>query len=201
MTIPIQCPKCSFKGKVPSALVGASVDCPKCKTSFVAEQANDQHTFTASKPTQLIKAPAYKPDEIVTYKKRGVFVSNIRLRVDDQTYAMSNITSVKSWEREPDYTQANFGIVAAAIFGMFAFVFFALAVANKSGVMFMMALGLVLLVVPIGDLARNKFRNAKPKYYFAITTAGEEVQVLGDHDEELIDNIVHAINEAILARG
>lgn len=121
-------------------------------------------------------------DEKIFFSQGNVSVSNSRFIVDGQTYAMSNVTSVKSRVTPPDRSAA----VIIAIVGL----------ACLFGRGWLLVAGLV--AVAIGVLA---WMGSKAKYAVVLNTSSGENQALVSEDKAYIANVVASLNEAIVSRG
>lgn len=111
----------------------------------------------------------------------NVSVSNSRFIVSGQTYAMSNVTSVKTGIEEAK-KGAGISITLVGLFVLFGI----------PSILW----GIVIIVV--GVLA---FMGAKNKYSVVLSTSSGENKALTSEDETHIKNIVSALNESIVSRG
>ena len=118
-------------------------------------------------------------EEKIFYENGDVSVSNSRFIVDGQTYAMSNVTSVKTKlekaKRIPGILITLFGVGVVGVNSM------------VGGVM--IVVGIVVLIL------------AKNKYSVALNTSSGENQALTSTDKNYIEEIVSALNDAIVSRG
>jgi hypothetical protein len=121
-------------------------------------------------------------EEKIFFNEDNVTVSNSRFIVSGQTYAMSNVTSVKSGKIEPDHGSSGIlGVIGlACLFGS-GWVFFA---------------GLLLIA-----LAIFIFLNNKPTYSVILNTASGENQALTSTDKQYISEVINSLNESIVSRG
>lgn len=119
-------------------------------------------------------------EETVFFESGPVKVTNARFIVGPQTFAMKNITSVRSDEEEP-----NRGI--AVLLGLVTLVLF-LASQWLWGIG-----GLVFTVWA--------WRQAKPKYHVALHSAGGETKALSSLERTYIEKVVAALNQAIVHGG
>lgn len=121
-------------------------------------------------------------DEKIFFNQGNVSVSNSRFIVDGQTYAMSNVTSVKSGVTPPDRGAA----VVIAVIG--------LACLFGSGWVFVAA----IVAIAIAVLA---WIGSKAKYSVILNTSSGENQALVSEDKAYIANVIASLNEAIVSRG
>lgn len=121
-------------------------------------------------------------DEKIFFNQGNVSVSNSRFIVDGQTYAMSNVTSVKSGVTPPDRGAA----IVIAIIG--------LACLFGSGWVFVAG----LVAVAVAVLA---WMGSKAKYSVILNTASGENKALVSEDKPYIANVISSLNEAIVSRG
>lgn len=118
-------------------------------------------------------------DEKTFFEYEDVKVTSARFMSGSQTYAMSNVTSVKAFEEKPK----RIGGILALIIG--------LAVALNTPIV-----GLV-----IAAAAAYYLYQQKTMYHVMLATAGGEVSALKTHQREYLDKVVGALNDAIVARG
>lgn len=113
----------------------------------------------------------------------GISVTNARVVIGGQTYAMSGITSVRSIEEKP----SRKGPIILGIIG---------AICLLPGEAAAIVFGLILI-----GLAVLWFIMTKPTYHVGLVSASGESKALSSKDAAYISKIVTAINEAIIARG
>ncbi|QIY10396.1 QacE [Plesiomonas shigelloides] len=120
-------------------------------------------------------------EEKMFYDTGSISVSNSRFIVNGQTYAMSNVTSVKT-----GVEKANKAIgVIIALFGLF--ILFSAESILWGGI-----------VIAVGVLA---FIGAKDKYSVVLSTSSGENQALTSVDKKHIEEVVSALNHSIVSRG
>jgi len=120
----------------------------------------------------------------------GVSVTNARFIVEDQTYAMSGVTSVKRFVKKRSVVRMILSVLLMLLSGMSAIGIIA------SG-------ELTSLIVPLIILAIGAvlwFINSK-KFIVLLNTSSGESQALETKDSALVDRVVEALNEAIIERG
>lgn len=110
----------------------------------------------------------------------NVSVTKGRFIVDGQTYAMGNVTSVKTRVEE---AKKGAGILLGLI-GLFALV------AAES-----LLWGVIILVIATFALI-----GARNKYSVVLSTSSGENQALRSENKTQIDEVVSALNEAIVSR-
>lgn len=118
-------------------------------------------------------------DEKTFFEYEDVKVTNARFISGSQTYAMSNVTSVKAFEQKPK----RLGGIVILIVG--------LAVAINTPVV-----GLV-----IASAAAVYLYMQKTMYHVMLATSGGETSALKTHQREYLDKVVSALNQAIVHRG
>jgi len=112
------------------------------------------------------------------FEENGVTVTNTRFSVPSQTYAMSGITSVKSYNRSPNRRVP----IALALIGC--------------GLFFGKIIGIILLI-----LAVLCWILSKPEYQVRLSTASGEATALRSKDQNWISKVVNSVNDAIIHRG
>lgn len=118
-------------------------------------------------------------EEKVFFEYDDVKVTNARFVSGGQTYAMSNITSVKSTEKKP----SRLGGIAVLLLGG------AIGVNNAPvGIMIAAAAGYFLY-------------QQKTIYHVILATSGGETSALTTYQPEYLRKVIGALNEAIIHRG
>ena len=119
-------------------------------------------------------------DEREFFRYEDVAVTNARFMVGAQTFAMSNITSVKASKDSPN----RFWPILILVLGFFSLI------ANN-----------VAFAVACGVLGGVWLAFQKTYYHVALTTAGGETKALTSTQREYVEKVVHALNDAIVHRG
>ena len=117
------------------------------------------------------------------FNQDGISVTNTRVVIGGQTYAMSGITSVRSIEETP----SRKGPIILGVVGILP--------------LFAGEVGPVLFGLLLIGIAVAWFIAKKPTYFVGLVTASGESRALTSKDSAYISKIVNAINEAIIARG
>jgi len=117
-------------------------------------------------------------EEQVFLNEGGVTVTNARFIVPSQTYAMSGITSVKSYEKTP----SRKGPLTLIIIGFIVTLY-------KLGAIIFIILGVIWWIFQ------------KIEYQVRLSTASGEATALKSKDADWIIRVVNALNEAIIHRG
>ena len=118
-------------------------------------------------------------DEKTFFEYEDVKVTNTRFITGGQTFAMSNITSVKAFEQKP---KRLFGILALVI---------GLGIAIQSpviGILIAASAGLYLYL-------------QKTVFHVMLSTSGGESSALKTFQRDYLNKIVSALNDAIVHRG
>jgi hypothetical protein len=119
-------------------------------------------------------------EEKTFFQYEDVAVTNTRFVVGPQTFALSNITSVKASRQDPNRLwPVAFGIVGSIL-------------------LFNQAWGFGLFLIGIAALW---WFLQKGSYHVLLTTAGGETTALTSEQHDYIQKVVKALNEAIVARG
>jgi len=120
-------------------------------------------------------------EEKTFFQYEDVTVTNSRFMVGSQTFAMSNITSVKASQQNPK----RLWPIALIVVGVLA-----------------LAAGANIWVVGLlGGSGVAWLFMQYTVYHVMLTTAGGETSALSSKQREYIEKVVHALNEAIVARG
>jgi len=133
--------------------------------------------------------PTYYSDE------KGVRITPTRLITPGKsrnegpsTYAMTNITSVKTEKRDPN----RWGGIITAIIGL---ILIAIGSQLRDGTALIL-FGVVLLGAGIAWTVL-----LKPTYHLRVSSASGETEPLSSKDKQYIDHVVTALNEALIKRG
>ena len=117
--------------------------------------------------------------ELIFFESQDVKITNARFVSGSQTYAMSNVTSVRAFEQKPK-----------RFWGIFFLLVGLVAVVNAPIV------GLLIAITAAVVLLKQK-----TIYHVILATSGGETSALTTHQQEYLQNIVSALNEAIVHRG
>jgi LPXTG-motif cell wall-anchored protein len=125
--------------------------------------------------------------------------AGIRIMVPGQTYALANITSVRTTTVDPKIGGSVLTIVLGALVTLGALVGLLAGEGDRytlQGQGLLQLGGLALISGGILVLVRKK------RFYAVVLgTAGSEVQSWTSRDRDFISRVVAALNEAIVARG
>jgi hypothetical protein len=155
----------------------------------VATQAKEIPNSTAkqappqSGPSDLNQ---HKGTETNYYSRDGVKITNTRFIVENTTYPINGITSVRTSEIPPNKTGSIFLIVLGAILTLLGF--------SSNGSNITIA-GVIFIVIGIIWLM-----SLKTWYALRISTSAGEKDAVTSKDEDYIRHIA-ALNEAIIHRG
>jgi len=120
--------------------------------------------------------------EIVLYSdNKGVRITNTRAIFGNKTYVMTNISSISIGKKPPNWIP---GIIVL-LFGLICLLIEPIRIA---GLIFLIVGGVILYFT-------------KGEYSVRITSASGETDAFTHTDKIYIQNIVTAINEAIIKRG
>jgi hypothetical protein len=128
-------------------------------------------------------------EEKTFFSYDDVKVTSSRFISGGQTFAMSNITSVKAFEKKPYRTG---GIIALLVGLSFVVKEVLLGVPSVESVIFGIA---------IAALAVLYLYKQKTIYHVMLATAGGETSALKTYQKEYLDRVVGALNQAIVYRG
>lgn len=121
--------------------------------------------------------------EQIFLNEGGIQVTNARFITKGRTYAVNGITSVSLYEIRPP----RGAIIACLVISLGAFF-----QRSTNGAM----VGLLFLVFAVIGWFANK-----PTYSVRLMTASGESDAFTAQDRGQVERVVHAINEAIVARG
>jgi hypothetical protein len=118
-------------------------------------------------------------EEKTFFEYEDVKVTNARFMTGSQTYAMSNITSIKAHKEPP-----------SRLVGILILILGVGVATQEPGVGFIMVLA-----------AAYYLYQQKTTYHVLLTTSGGETSALKTHQLKYINRVVGALNEAIIYRG
>jgi hypothetical protein len=118
----------------------------------------------------------------------GVRVTSSRLIIGSTTYAMLNITSVSCAAQPPSRTGPLLFLILGALSFFRGF--------SGHGEQGLVVFGTLLLV--IGGLW---WKGQKTQYHLKIASASGEANAVTTTDKQRVENIIQAVNEAIIGRG
>lgn len=117
--------------------------------------------------------------EKIFFEHEDVKVTNARFISGSQTYAMSNITSVKTYEQKPNRLWPAIGVLVG------------LGLMGNN-----LYLGLLIFLAAVAYLFMQK-----TLYHVMLSTSAGETSALKTHQPEYLHKVVAAVNEAIVHRG
>ena len=118
-------------------------------------------------------------DEKVFFQHDGVKVTNARFVVDAQTFSMSNVTSIKPATEAP----SRLMLIVVLIVGL------------------MIALNYLWFGIAVVAVAAFLLYNQKTYFHIFLNTAGGETKALSTVDKEYFNQVIAALNQAIVHRG
>lgn len=118
-------------------------------------------------------------DEKTFFEYEDVKVTNARFISGSQTYAMSNVTSVKAFEQKPK----RLGGIVVLVIGV------------------VVAINTPAVGIVIAAAAAIYLYLQKTLFHVMLSTSGGETSALKTHQPEYLQKVVTALNEAIVHRG
>lgn len=119
-------------------------------------------------------------EEKTFFEYEDVKVTNARFLSGSQTYAMSNVTSVKAMTQKPN----RLWWIALFLIGL-------IVAANSS-----FGGGAVMVLVAVAALWLQK-----TTYHVMLTTSGGETSALKTYQLDYVTKVIKALNDAIVHRG
>lgn len=129
--------------------------------------------------------------EVPIYEKADVKITNLRAVFGAKTYAIANITSVEGQTIESN------GCLLASVILMG--IFFTLV-----GIPFILdkqSFGMFIFGVFMFALAYLIKKSQRPSYAVNLTTASGEIKAYTSFNQQSIQEIVNALNDAIIQKG
>jgi len=176
MDYKFECIHCGQRMSATDDLFGTKSVCPSCNRPFVIPFPNST------------RQPAKRMSEEVIYTDQNVSVTTSRLIISETTYALRNITSVKTTVEPAKRGCATILVIVGPLilFG---------SIVNEGGANFIGGLMIFLILVGAGILW---FIASKNVYYVSIASSSGEAKALASKDRSYIKKVVDAINEAIV---
>ena len=122
------------------------------------------------------------------YSNNGVLVTQSRLVVSGDIYAISGITSVKIKEKKKDFFLLFAFTIAILVFTIIRFTNHDYSISILSLAIFV---GCILWIKKIKE----------PNYILLITTSSGESEAFSTKEKQIALSIIEAINQAIVVRG
>lgn len=119
-------------------------------------------------------------EEKTFFEYDDVKVTNARFISGSQTYAMSNVTSVKTFEERPQRLAGVLVLLVGIVMASGTATVFGLLVAAAAGYF---------------------LYQQKTTYHVMLATSAGETSALKTYQKEYLEKVVSAINEAIVHRG
>ena len=129
-------------------------------------------------------------DEKIYFDKNDISVTSTRFIVEGNTYAMSGVTSVKSFVKKPSIVRMILSILLIVLGALSAIG--TLVAGSIEG----MIVPLIMLAIGVALWFVNK-----KKFIVLLNTSSGESQALKSNDSALVDSVIDALNEAIVGRG
>ena len=144
------------------------------------------------------RAPAYNRgmEERVVLNESGVLVSNARFVTPQATYALAQITSVRTEEGPSEESGGGYVVLGGLIF--FAGVMTLSGDVSWLARAAVFAIGAGLATLGLSEQRKTKGRR---KHFVVVTTSAGQVPALFDYDRAWIGRVAEAITVAIVSRG
>jgi len=138
-------------------------------------------------------------EEETIFHEKDVWVTNKRFITDQQTVAVSSITSVET------QTQSSFPFLPLVLFVLGAFMILfgliGLVTLSASSKYTGMVLGVFGASMISLGVRLTKTTKTHHQYFIHLTTSSGRVRILPGTDKEFIDRVVNALNRAIVLRS
>jgi hypothetical protein len=163
--------------------------CGACGTSLSRNPSFCGNCGTPVSGAQNASKQSPAVSEQPLLEEGGIFISTSRFVAGSQTYAVSGITSVRAQVEHPSKKGPVITIVVGTFFVLSSFV-----AAHDAYIGFLIGLPLMALGV-------WAFRRRVPLYSVVLRSASGEQKATTSTNKELIQRLIGALNQAIIARG
>jgi len=160
--------------------------CEKCGTTVSGQTC-------LSCGTQVVAQPVTPTVEQVLLDEGGIFVSISRIVLGPRTFAMTGITSVGTSHSQP----SRVGPVIAILLGVFLVY---RAIPSRGD---MNPIEALVMLVGLGLVALGAwiFWKRKTGYVVTLHSASGQVESIVRQDQDFIERLAAAVNQAIILRG
>lgn len=132
-------------------------------------------------------------DEIIFYERNNIKITNARFVINNQTYALSKVNSVKV---NTVYVPSLNSFLAASIAGASMTLFGLIAFGCTNPFYYLFLVVIVFACAYLSTRIKNKF-----EYSLILTTSSGEQSVLKGYEKQSIVSVEKALNDAIVYRG
>lgn len=181
-------PNTKSQGTEEKANMADQPTCPQCGQLNPTRSQFCNSCGAALEPSKVAQVAMHPQAEVTHYSHGSVQVTNARAIIGSTTYAMANITSVKMAKK-----RANpwFGIFLAVL----GVILFLVAITGDQNTVEI----IVTAVMAVAGIAIAATRRSR--YIVRIGSASGESDALISKDQETIESIVGAMQQAIIERG
>lgn len=178
------CPQCEQSIECPNELYDSSLPCPSCQQLVLARQPD----------LPPVVRPHLNSGEPVYFRDNFIQVTKSRCVLGEQIFAMSGITSVRAVKYPTNRTGSVWLFIASAFSAL-------LMVASYAAGSKVVPLFFFLVCLASSAWGVHRWCQEKPLFAAFISTAGGEVRAYTSYDPLTIQQIIGALNRAIVERG
>lgn len=174
----------------------ALINCPDCQ----AKISDSAHSCLSCGRPMSAKVIKHERAEIVYLSDNTVHITSTRAVLSGKTFTMANISSVSTGIRSPYTALGGFlfllGLPALSIVAIKTYGTESPAISQSSETLRLVLLAFSLVML-VSGLAIGTYR----QYVVEVGSSSGETDVIFSNDKRYIDDIVNAMNQAILERG
>jgi hypothetical protein len=140
-------------------------------------------------------------EEITFYNDQSVSVTSARVIMNELTFALRNISSVRTLVEPPSHAIDIILIIIGIMTGIMGFCVTGVGSGADSGAATGGGIFIVIIAIAFVVLGIFLYVKKKPTYYVYLGTNAGEKRGIRSQDKPYIETIVSAINEAIVYKG
>ena len=133
-------------------------------------------------------------EETTIYEDGDIKITNLRAIFGAKTYAVSNISAVEMRSKAPSPFPALIGLLGGVLLLLSLPSFFNNRTWDNNWTL--LVIGLILIFFSVMSI-----RAAKTEYTIAFSSSSGEIKAFQSYDKEEIDEILQALNDAIIQKG
>lgn len=140
-------------------------------------------------------------EEKTFYTDQAVSVTSARVVMQGLTFAMRNVSSVRTLKVLPSHALDIILIIIGIIMGLMGLCTSGIGSSAKSGGATGMGIFVIIVAIALVVIGILMYRKKKPTYYVYLGTNSGEQRGIFSQDKAYIETIVQAINDSMVYKG